>query len=101
MKRVKINTPYDATIQVPSAIFKEQKQKEIDDILKRSDQLAESYFNSCDNSTSMAHKDKQMSGFGLTLFDRGYEIVTYVYSRNGREFVAQYERSLWTNNKLY
>lgn len=91
MKRVKINTPYDPAIQVPSAIWKEQKQKELDDLLNRSDKLAEDYFKARKNPNSIAFKDKQLSAHGLVLFDRGYEIVTYRYVAGTRDFVAQYE----------
>ena len=91
MKRVQINTPYDPTIQVPSAIVPEMKQQELDDLLRRSDKLAEDYFKERKNPNSIAFKDKQLSAHGLVLFDRGYEVVTYRYFRGGRDFVAQYE----------
>lgn len=91
MKRVKINTPYDPAIQVPKAIFQEQKQQELDDLLRCSDKLAEDYFKERKDINSIAFKDKQLSSHGLVLFDRGYEVVTYRYVAGTRDFVAQYE----------
>ena len=91
MKRININTPFNPEIQVPMAIDKARKQEELDNLLSKSDMLAHAYFEAIKNKNSIAFADKQMSKFGLVLFDRGYEVVTYKYSGGVRDFVAQYE----------
>ena len=93
MKRVKINTPYDPAIQVQFAIDKEIKQQELDALLKASDKLVSDYIEMRKNQESIAFKDKQLSRYGLVLFDRGHEIVTYRYTSGTRDFVAQYEET--------
>ena len=85
----KINTPYDPAVQVPCAIDKEIKQKQLDMLLKFADILLKNYLKSNDYSVK---KDKQLSQYGLVIFEKNDSYLVYRYTSAGRDWIVEYKK---------
>ena len=87
---MKINTPYDPKIQVPTAYDKVEKAAQLDSLIKSCIVLYDEYLAA--DSASAAKKDKQLRGGNLVLFEKIKSYLVYRYTRSGREWVVEFSK---------